>query len=427
MLTQLWTPKLGNREYGSQGLSMWARVLGGEGQLEKAQQVMEIWFIAGPAKGGKDPDAMEMGSHPADSPARHPSILTQHLEQNAGSETEQVLKSGPARPPDTHLLASCSGKPDRGGHLPEVARVCPLPAYSALPTRTDPGGRSPPPPRRPGSPRRAPRSPRGVARQRPGAARPRPHARARPARTCRPRAPPAGPAAHSPRRPLTARASRRAAAGHRGRTGACAPRATQSDGPGAARRRRVGTGSAAAGLRPASAHGGALPVTRGPARPQRVVRGGRGRAPRSRAPSALGPRARGHRDPGLGHRGAQSPRLPRTQPHLGGPRRPALALETPAGSRAGPRLPRTRAASSFNRDSRSSAERQSLLAPSQAPRWWREAVTPMSGLGEASCRPACPQIRTGQGRSLPGRGPRTRADRTSTSQPHRALRGFTPA
>ena len=28
----------------------------------------------------------------------------------------------------------------------------------------------------------------------------------------------------------------------------------------------------------------------------------------------------------------------------------------------------------------------------------------MSGLGEASCRPACPQIRTGQGRSLPGRG-----------------------
>lgn len=31
-------------------------------------------------------------------------------------------------------------------------------------------------------------------------------------------------------------------------------------------------------------------------------------------------------------------------------------------------------------------------------------MTPMSGLGEASCRPACPQIRTGQGRSLPGRG-----------------------
>ena len=51
--------------------------------------------------------------------------------------------------------------------------------------------------------------------------------------------------------------------------------------------------------------------------------------------------------------------------------RPALALETPAGCRAGPPLPRTRAASSLNRDSRISAERQSLLAPSQAPRWWR--------------------------------------------------------
>lgn len=32
MLTQLWTSKLGNREYGSQGLSMQARVLGGEGK-----------------------------------------------------------------------------------------------------------------------------------------------------------------------------------------------------------------------------------------------------------------------------------------------------------------------------------------------------------------------------------------------------------
>lgn len=59
------------------------------------------------------------------------------------------------------------------------------------------------------------------------AARPRPHARARPACTCRPRAPPAGPAAaHSPRRPLTARQppSRRRTPGP---AGACAPRATQ--------------------------------------------------------------------------------------------------------------------------------------------------------------------------------------------------------
>lgn len=31
-------------------------------------------------------------------------------------------------------------------------------------------------------------------------------------------------------------------------------------------------------------------------------------------------------------------------------------------------------------------------------------MTPMVASG-ASCRPACPQIRTGRGRSLPGRGP----------------------
>lgn len=168
------------------------------------------------------------------------------------------------------------------------------------------------------------------------------------------------------------------------------------------------TGSAAAGLRPASAHGGAPPVTRGPARPQRVVRGERTRPSREGA-LTLGPRARVHQDPALGTGRRPSPALSQDPTPPPGPPRPALALETPAGSRAGPPPWQTRAASSLNRDSRISAERQSLLAPSQAPRWWREAVTPMSGLGEASCRPACPQIRTGQGRSLPGRGQQDRS------------------
>lgn len=82
--SELWTLKPGSREYGSQSLSMQATALGGEGETtlpehlawpsqqgqapsgagiwhsprprdaqgtcEKAQQVMEIWFIAGSAK-----------------------------------------------------------------------------------------------------------------------------------------------------------------------------------------------------------------------------------------------------------------------------------------------------------------------------------------------------------------------------------------
>lgn len=241
-----------------------------------------------------------------------------------------------------------------GGHLPGVAGVCPpspptprcppgpaLGVGARLP-RAGPGGGAraapsvgaaakgqaraplgPPPPDpgppRTGPPRCAPLPPRGLPRRRRGAARPRPHARAWPAGTCRQRPPPAGLATHSPRRPLTARAGRRAAAGHRGRAGACAPRATQSDGPGAARRRRVGTGSAATGLRPAGANGGALPVTRGPARPLR----GRAWGQRKR-PWCGGALGRGSPRSCALRPGPWGPwralRRPRARPHLWGPR-----------------------------------------------------------------------------------------------------------
>lgn len=124
------------------------------------------------------------------------------------------------------------------------AGALPLKARPAL--RSDPAG--------PG-PAASPRPPRAGRR---GPARPRrrrrPRAQARPARTCRlSRRPPA------PRDPLTARAGlAEPRAGHqsRGLRAGGGPRATQSDGPGAARRRRVGTGSAAGRPRLARARGG---------------------------------------------------------------------------------------------------------------------------------------------------------------------------
>lgn len=134
------------------------------------------------------------------------------------------------------------------------------------------------------------------ARPRPGLTAPRPPARCRGTRTLTHaafdpapagRAAAAGPATHSPRE----------LGGRRGR--ACAPRATQSDGPGAARRRRVGTGSAAAaaGPRPrprgaTSGHAGSSVALTG------GVRGGSGE-PRPGAP----PRSPGAPAP-PGHPGA---------------------------------------------------------------------------------------------------------------------------
>ncbi|XP_058426518.1 basic proline-rich protein-like [Diceros bicornis minor] len=104
---------------------------------------------------------------------------------------------------------------------------------------------------------------------------------------------------------------------------ACAPRATQSDGPGAARRRRVGTGSAAAGPAPPAPTGGHF-------RSRGVERGSR----RGRACGGVlgyGP------GPTLGDPGPPCPdRRPR--PHPWGPRRPP-PLETPARSRGPDRTP----------------------------------------------------------------------------------------
>ena len=134
-------------QYSGSTITFWNRLTAAEGPSLWSPPAVHL-RRSGPKgsspagdQGGKDPGAIEMGSHPADGPARHPSILTQHREQNAGSETRQVLKNGitkslgcqvlsaspgqvctahsplssfqPARPPDTHLLASCSGEPGK--------------------------------------------------------------------------------------------------------------------------------------------------------------------------------------------------------------------------------------------------------------------------------------------------------------------------
>ncbi|XP_032316940.1 translation initiation factor IF-2-like [Camelus ferus] len=293
------------------------------------------------------------------------------------------------------------------------------------PARTGPGGRRPPPSRRPGEGVSTGRARRGGGRRSPSqlaalaapdrgpgpagrtARRGLPAASRAGVETPAPRPRPARrhlppvPAASWPRHPLTSSAGRRAAAGRRGRAGACAPRATQSDGPGAARRRRVGTGSAAAGLRPASAHGGALPVTRGRARPGGGVRGGK-EAPLvggRRRPSVLARVCTA--TPALGTLAPPPPRLPKKRPHLWGPQpRPAPGALP---------LPKPGPVSSFRHDSGSATECQTRLGPPrprdppQAPRQWREAMTLMRGLVEASGWPACPQTRAG---SIPtGDGP----------------------
>lgn len=163
--------------------------------------------------------------------------------------------------------------------------------------------------------------------------------RARPARTCRPRA--ARPWPRTLRRPLTARASRElTAAGHRGRAGACAPRATcKVTAPGCA-------AAAARGHRKCRRRAPPRRCPRGHFRSRGVQRGlgscvGRTRPSRE---GALGPGsarscARDPRPPGTA---ATLPALP--GPYLRDPR-PPWPWRRPR-VQAGPPLPRTHAASS---------------------------------------------------------------------------------
>ncbi|XP_047569082.1 basic proline-rich protein-like [Lutra lutra] len=178
-----------------------------------------------------------------------------------GAATAQPPPLGPSRrraPPEdsrvsspARLLRAAGLRPPRGVGVRPFARSVaggPRPASAVGAAPECPASA----PLRPRQAQAGPRQPRGLPRRRGEAVRPGPA----------PRAWPPAPAAHSPR----ARAGPAEPPPDAGAGRACAPRATQSDGPGAARRRRVGTGSAAAGPRPARAHGGPLPVTRGRAR-----------------------------------------------------------------------------------------------------------------------------------------------------------------
>lgn len=210
--------------------------------------------------------------------------------------------------------ASPTAQARAGRHGPRQAWARPPKARPA--SRSDPAGRRP----RPCLPRRALLPPHGLPRRPRGAARPRPHARAH-------AAPAASAAFRGPRHRLTTRGcpSRCRTPGP-GR--ACAPRATQSDGPVAARRRRVGTGSAAAGPAPSEPTGGHF-------RSRGVERGcwrGRAWSPKKRPACECARRP----DPALGRTRNPTPRPP------GAPcpaipvsplKTPAPHLETPANPR----------------------------------------------------------------------------------------------
>nr|XP_031289191.1 uncharacterized protein LOC116147252 [Camelus dromedarius] len=348
-----------------------------KGHLERAQQILEIWLIARPTE----------VSLPA-----HQKLTSWHQAQDAtgsqavaGTSQESrvcVLPNlpTPCRPPGPAL--GVGDRPHRAGRgrgcpraAPGVGAAAEVPASSPLwPRRTGAQARWP---------HRRARPPCGLPRRRRD-----PSPTPAPARRHLPPLP-----ALWPRHPLTSSAGREpppdAGAGPGGLRAPALHKVTARSCAAAARghrkcRRRAPPRQCPRGG--TSGHAGSRAARRGRA-------WGKGSSSGGRAPSAQCACAGVHRDPSPGNSGAP-PRAPKEATPPSGDPSPPLPLERLPLPKPGP-------VSSFHHDSGSATECQTRLGPPrprdppQAPRQWREAMTPMRGLVEASGWPACPQTRAG--------------------------------